>query len=166
MVQSMGPNKGAIARCHHILMKLWQWNTACDIDDKGKLPRTGQSQTISGALQFNKPYVWHQGGSHLICWLANLHNCFLERCGEHGQAFLAGLSRTEPGSGEAHRGSAPRYTCGCQCWDTVPWVGSQSWSCGSLVPAPANTAKPWFLFIHNHKAPAMSYAVGLKSVSV
>lgn len=47
---------------------------------------------------------------------------------------------------------------------------SQGWSCGSLVPARANTAKPWvksqsvrFLFAHNQKALAMPRANGFKN---
>ena len=86
MVQLVGPNEGVIARCYCILIKLWQQNTVGDTDDKGRLPRTSQSQTHSGALQFNKPSMWHQGGSHLICWLTNLHTCCWGRYDEESTA--------------------------------------------------------------------------------
>lgn len=88
--------------------------------------------------------------------------------GQHGQACPAGLSRTEPGSGhgEASRGSAPGWICGCQCCDTVSWVGSQRWSCGSLVPAPANITKPWVksqTFHPQSQSTCMPHAIDLKS---
>lgn len=172
MVQSAGLNKGAITRCHRILIKPWQWQSVTQMTKVGCWGPAGHKQS-SGALQFNKPYICQQQSSHLFCCLVNLHTCFLGEVwwGEHQQTCSAGLSRTEPGPGhgEASRGSAPGHICGFQPWDTVPWVRSQRWSCGSLVPASDDTAKPWvksrparFLFIRDHKVPAMPCAVGFK----
>lgn len=165
----MGPNKGAIARCQCILIKLWQWNTVGDTDDKGKLPRTSQSQAHSGALQFNKPYVWHQGAVTFSAGWPTSTPAFWEgvaRIAWAGLPCWPFQNRTWFRPWGSQQGLCTWWVCGCQCCDTVPWVGSQRWSCGSLVPAPANITKPWVKsqsFHPQSQSAFRSHAIDLKS---
>lgn len=132
MVQLVGPNEGVIARCHCILIKLWQQDAVSDTDDKGRLPRTSQSQTRSGALQFNNLSMWHQGGSHLICWLTNVHTCCWGRYGEKstGRPALLALPKQNlvqaigKPAGALHLGTSVDASPGTLCPGMDSWDGA------------------------------------------